>query len=109
MVPVAGAQEDPEVHRGVVGQYRGAVERLGRIEFAARGRIRLTRRRREEALAGPVRGRVGRHVELPELATRITDVHAVDVAVVVQVDGGRVLGDAEVHVLAVIRGSVVVV
>ena len=109
MVPVTGAEEDPEVHGGVVGKRRGAVEALRRIELAGGRRIRLTRGRGEEPLARPAGRRTRRDVELPELAAHVTDVHPVDVAVVVQVDRGRVLSEAEVHVLTVVRRAVLVV
>jgi len=109
MVPVARPEEDPEVHLGVVGQHRRAVESLSRIELTGRRRVGLTRHRGEEALPGPARRRIGRYVELPELATGVADVHLVDVAVVVQVDRRRVLREAEAHVLAVIRRAVFVV
>src|SRR5207244_12655528 len=55
------------------------------------------------------RGRGGRDVELPQLTADIADVYLVDVSVAVEVDRRRVRGEAEAHVLPVIRRAVFVV
>ena len=68
-------------------------------------------RRGEEALACPVghrargstreNGARGGEVELPHLPANVSDVELVDKAVVIQVERGRIAGDAAFHELVV--------